>query len=476
MRPRRVLGYVRVSGSEQAQHGTSLEGQRDELAAFCTARGWPSPTVRVEVESGSASRLERRVELAALIAEAREGDVVLVPKVDRWSRDLPYGVASVRALIARGVGWQSTGEGIDASTPNGDSTLGIMAWAADQERKRIRERTVGRRVELRAQGLWVEATVPFGYLREARRLVPGEHAATVLGAFEYAARGASLREVGAYLRARDASRTWAKPPVHALLRSRVYLGEVETVRGVVREHPPLVSHALFAAVQAGLVERKGGRVATSARTEGWILRGLAVCKLCGSRVGCTLGQRRDDGTKREYYACSRRLYPGLRAPCPAPYRARASLDEQAFALTFARLGELRHELAREPRAPTATAAKKGADPAAARARLAAKRARLVELYGDGGVDRAALDQALRKVDDDERALDAKESASAPAPVLAPSARRAMLASLTVLAEAWEAHPVTARRETLRELAERVELGDGVEVTWKSPALLAITDP
>jgi len=122
-----------VSSVGQEVRGTSLEGQREEIARWCAAQGYPAPTLLVEVESGSAEKIERRVEQQRLIAEVRDGDMVVVVAVDRWSRDIVHAVSSVRALVARGVRWYAIREALDAATSHGDSTLGIMSWTADQE-------------------------------------------------------------------------------------------------------------------------------------------------------------------------------------------------------------------------------------------------------------------------------------------------------------------------------------------------------
>ena len=129
MQTRRLRGtvrsYIRVSGADQDRIGTSPEAQRAAHLSYCRAHGLPDPVWYFEVESGSESAIELRDEQIRLQREAVPGDLVLVCAVDRWSRDIVHAVASVRALVARGVRWLSLREGIDASTPQGDSTLGI---------------------------------------------------------------------------------------------------------------------------------------------------------------------------------------------------------------------------------------------------------------------------------------------------------------------------------------------------------------
>ena len=102
MHPRRVLAYVRVSGAEQGRTGTSLDAQREEIAMHCAASGYPEPTVFVEVESAGAEKLERRSELRSLLGSVTSGDLVVVAKQDRWSRDTLFYLQSTRDLVAKG--------------------------------------------------------------------------------------------------------------------------------------------------------------------------------------------------------------------------------------------------------------------------------------------------------------------------------------------------------------------------------------
>ena len=53
--PRRVYGYCRVSSVGQEVRGTSLEGQREEIARWCAAQGYPAPTLQ-----WSAGEFDRR--------------------------------------------------------------------------------------------------------------------------------------------------------------------------------------------------------------------------------------------------------------------------------------------------------------------------------------------------------------------------------------------------------------------------------
>ncbi|EQD74022.1 resolvase domain-containing protein, partial [mine drainage metagenome] len=122
-----LVGYARVSTSDQ---DTAL--QRDALHAAGVAK------VFEDVASGAKAD---RPGLAAARAYLREGDTLIVWKLDRLGRSLPHLVQTVTELAQRGVGFRSLTEAIDTTTPNGRLVFHLFAALADFERDLIRERT-----------------------------------------------------------------------------------------------------------------------------------------------------------------------------------------------------------------------------------------------------------------------------------------------------------------------------------------------
>lgn len=462
---RRAYGYVRVSGAEQGRTGTSLDAQQAEIRRYCKAHGLPSPALHVEIESASAERLEQRAELRRLLAAVRPGDVVIVCTVDRWSRDIVHAVESVRALVRRGVGWISIREAIDASTPHGDSTLGILSWVADQERRRIRERTVVRRRALRDGGAYVEGLPPYGYRRGNRaageprnvlRIVP-ERADLVREVYRRSIAGASIVEIVEWLQVDhgDEGRAWDAKTVGRMLRSRVYLGEVTTSRGAwVPAHEAIVDLATWQRAQDGLDARRlgGPRATTTARTTSWLLRGLATCAACGARMRAAYGATRD------YYGCA--------AACGARLVRQDVADAATAALVVARLEQLAAELARDP-GPAPERRDDGQ-----RARLAARRTRTLDLYADGAIDAEELRGRLATIDRDlGRLAVAADDAARAAAVHDADARAGALARVGEIARAWRHLDPAERREVVRLLASGVALAHGEEPApaWRDVA-------
>jgi site-specific DNA recombinase len=170
MRPRRVLGYARVSSELQGQ-GSSLRDQQATIAAYAKAQGIPAPTFYVESESAIHEKNERRERIRALQSEVRAGDLVVCDKIDRWSRDPEFTYRSIREILSAGASFYAVGDQCDPSTPEGDTMLNFRVLFAKEEHKRIKARMVGTRRTLRDQGYYVEGTPPFGY----RRSLPKGH-------------------------------------------------------------------------------------------------------------------------------------------------------------------------------------------------------------------------------------------------------------------------------------------------------------
>lgn len=473
-KPDRSHGYVRISAGEL--DAESLEAQREAIARHCTERGLPAPTVRLEVESAGEEKLERRVELARLIRDARPGDLIVVAALDRWSRDLVYGVQSVRALVRAGVGWYAVREQIDAATPEGDSNLGLRMWLAEEERKRIRGRTVGARERLRGQGLWANGSVPFGYVRGDRErsehlllAAHPERAAVVVEWHERLARGDSLRSTAQWLKREHPEAPHVVSGLHKVTQGRVYLGEMRSGGAWIRgRHPPLITLDLWERTQAALRERHtAGRQPTRNVHPDLLLVPLLRCALCGHRCGVSRGRDSD----LRYYVCSVRRHPKLYAgeACAGPWVRTDALDDAATEALLARLTELRSDLAGSP-APS-----RAPDTAAARARIDAALARAVQMATDGAITAAELTTQRARLEAQRAALTSREAAADKAErARTPESRRAVERALRDLARTWSRLTATERREALRLLAVgvAVEADGALRWTWRSAEDLA----
>lgn len=140
-----LIGYARVSKSDGSQ---SLDLQRDALQAADVPDG--------QIYSDQASgKKDDRPGLEACLKALRNGDVLIIWKLDRLGRSLHHLVKTVTTLSDRGIGLKVlTGQGaqIDTTTAAGRLSFGIFAALAEFESELIRERTMAGLQAARARG------------------------------------------------------------------------------------------------------------------------------------------------------------------------------------------------------------------------------------------------------------------------------------------------------------------------------------
>lgn len=138
-KPPYLIGYARVSkGDEQ-----SNVAQRRALdAAGCK---------RVFDETASGGRWDRP-KLQEMIDQLRDGDVVVVWKLDRLSRSLKDLLHIMDRIETAGAGFRSLTEAIDTTTAAGRMMMQMVGSFAEFERAMIRERTSAGLAQARAEG------------------------------------------------------------------------------------------------------------------------------------------------------------------------------------------------------------------------------------------------------------------------------------------------------------------------------------
>jgi DNA invertase Pin-like site-specific DNA recombinase len=134
------LGYARVSSD-----GQSLAAQLEELkAAGCSC---------VFQEKVSGARLERR-ELARLMQRIREGDTLIICRLDRLARSSRDLLNILHELGEKRAGFRSLHDPwADTSTPHGRLMVTVLAGLAEFERSLIRSRTSEGRARALREGV-----------------------------------------------------------------------------------------------------------------------------------------------------------------------------------------------------------------------------------------------------------------------------------------------------------------------------------
>jgi DNA invertase Pin-like site-specific DNA recombinase len=134
-----LIGYARVSkGDDQLNRA-----QAKALAeAGCK---------RVFEEKASGGRWERP-ELHRMLDQLRDGDTVVVWKLDRLSRSLKDVLHLMDRIASVGAGFRSLTEAIDTTTAAGRMMMQMVGSFAEFERAMIRERTTAGLAQARAEG------------------------------------------------------------------------------------------------------------------------------------------------------------------------------------------------------------------------------------------------------------------------------------------------------------------------------------
>ena len=125
-----LIGYIRVSKADGSQ---STDLQRDALLAAGVDQAHL-------YEDQASGKREDRPGLTSCLKALREGDTLMVWKLDRLGRNLRHLINTVHDLTARGVGLKVlTGQGaaIDTTSAAGKLVFGIFAALAEFERELI---------------------------------------------------------------------------------------------------------------------------------------------------------------------------------------------------------------------------------------------------------------------------------------------------------------------------------------------------
>ncbi|RYC29704.1 recombinase family protein [Lichenibacterium minor] len=160
----RVVAYVRVSTSEQAASGDSLDTQRRQCVGYAMMKGLEVDEVFVEAGVSGSVPLAERPEGARMLASVGKGDMIVTPKLDRMFRNASDALGTLEEVKAQGIQLHMLDLGGDVCG-NGISKLvfTILSAVAENERDRIRERIRDVKRNLKAKGIYGGGKRPFGF-------------------------------------------------------------------------------------------------------------------------------------------------------------------------------------------------------------------------------------------------------------------------------------------------------------------------
>ena len=156
--------YTRVSTTEQAREGYSIEEQGRMCRAAIESKNWEY--VGEYSDPGISGRTMEREGLQKMISaiEAGEVEAVVIYKLDRLSRKQKDTMTLIEdVLLKHDVALVSLNETLDTSTPWGRAMIGILSSFNQMESENIQERTRMGREAKAAQGGYSGGKPPYGY-------------------------------------------------------------------------------------------------------------------------------------------------------------------------------------------------------------------------------------------------------------------------------------------------------------------------
>ena len=146
--------YARVSTEEQSKKGLSIPVQLDVLKRYCTEHD--IDIIDTYVDNGiSASTIKKRKAFCRMLEELQKDDLVLVTRLDRFSRNVYDANYLLKQFAPLNVQLKTILEDdIDTTTADGKFMFDLKVSLAERERKKTSERIKDVMANKRAKGEW----------------------------------------------------------------------------------------------------------------------------------------------------------------------------------------------------------------------------------------------------------------------------------------------------------------------------------
>ncbi|QCZ42429.1 recombinase family protein [Levilactobacillus brevis] len=332
VKQKRAVAYVRVSTTEQAEQGYSIDAQIQTIKQYC--RRQDLDLVEVYADRGiSGKSLSKRQQLQALLAGAQrdEFEMVVIWKNSRLARNVKLLLEIVDTLQAHNIELYSISENFRIDTASGKLMLQVMASVSEFERNEISENVL-LGMKKRARDGYTNGNRVLGYdntkLTDGTKIlsVNEDEARVVRFIFDTYLQHQGLRSIAneANHRGYQTKRgnSFSTTAIRDILRNPVYVGlvqygkyeqwELKRRRGKMADpilvrgnHTAIISQATWDQVQT--------RLKAQTRMPKWnqqganLLTGLLRCPECsGPMAASNTTNTLKDGTKKRirYYSCA----------------------------------------------------------------------------------------------------------------------------------------------------------------------------
>lgn len=295
--------YIRVSTTEQAQHGYSLEAQESLLRSYASQNGMVVYDLYADKGKSANKALSKRTELNRMLrdAEMKKFDCILFKDITRWSRNSAQYYAVQDKLDRYGVYWLAVEQPyLETKTPTGRFQVTVMLGTAQLESENTSQRIKFVMANRVANGGAINGTdkLPLGYKvlnqNGSKVVVKDEQTAPiVMNLFDHYRKNRNQHELGRYLKDQYGITIW-QPNLSKLLRNTMYYGEY---RGNPNYCEPYLTKSEW--TELNMIKPVYSR---QTHNHLYLFRGLLRCPECGRTMNARYKQ-----TGQVYYACQYHL-------------------------------------------------------------------------------------------------------------------------------------------------------------------------
>lgn len=301
----KAVAYIRVSTTEQAIEGYSLNAQLSSITEYVKRKGWN--LVRVYADEGiSASTIKKRNGLLSLMQDAEKGlfDKVIILKVDRISRRTKDAMLILNHMEKHDVGLESIRENFDLTSTSGKAMFQILSSFAELERNKLSENVKTGMKQKAKEGGFLGGIV-YGYDIVDGKLVPNSFEEKVVKLiFLLRSTGYSYNEITVFLNGRGLltkkGNRFTSASIKGILTNVTYTGCLSTnhqkeIINRSHTHEAIISTQLFKRTQEIdiAIERSS--------KHGFWLTNLLDCPQCGGDM--VRGTVNNKGKLHHYYLC-----------------------------------------------------------------------------------------------------------------------------------------------------------------------------
>lgn len=196
--------YLRVSTADQAEHGVSLDAQKERLTAYAIANGLTVAGILRESAISGTIPLADRPEGEKLTQMVSSGQVrhVIALKLDRLFRSAVDALSTTAEWDKQGIALHLVdmgGQSLNTGSAMGRMMLTMMAGFAQFERDLTAERTTSALAHKKANSQAYSPT-PYGKDRDGERLTDNTQEQSIIRQMrELRENGSSLRGIAEHL-------------------------------------------------------------------------------------------------------------------------------------------------------------------------------------------------------------------------------------------------------------------------------------